>query len=107
MPFMSPSAAHPQNMLHITRPFYTPTQNLIETTRGLAFRSQAVSHAMNLASGGEGRPERTERGGERPARGGASNRGGRRQGGTNPGGLSGGAMLGLPNGDAESDGGES
>lgn len=39
-------SADTQNMLHITRPHTTPTASLIETTRGLAFRSQAVQYAM-------------------------------------------------------------
>lgn len=47
-------------MLHITRPHATPTATLIETTRGLAFRSQAIQFAMQ-SSVGEPR-ERGERG---------------------------------------------
>ncbi|KAE8542779.1 eukaryotic translation initiation factor 3 subunit E [Cryptococcus gattii VGV] len=49
-----------ENMLHITRPHATPTATLIETTRGLAFRSQAIQFAMQ-SSVGEPR-ERGERG---------------------------------------------
>lgn len=41
-------------MLHISRPHPTPTQNLIETTRSLAFRSQAVQYAMQRKAQGEG-----------------------------------------------------
>ncbi|KAL7420863.1 eukaryotic translation initiation factor 3 subunit E [Cryptotrichosporon argae] len=54
------------NMLHISRPHPTPTATLIETTRGLAFRSQAIQFAMqNTADAGK------ERGGRGGARGGA------------------------------------
>ncbi|WWC65295.1 eukaryotic translation initiation factor 3 subunit E [Kwoniella dejecticola CBS 10117] len=65
-----------ENMLHITRPHATPTATLIETTRGLAFRSQAIQFAMQSSGGGE-RPERGERG----ERGGRGGRGGRPRGG--------------------------
>jgi hypothetical protein len=59
------SADDCQNMLHITRPHTTPTATLIETTRGLAFRSQAIQYAMQSSesqprTGGE-RGERGER----------------------------------------------
>jgi translation initiation factor 3 subunit E len=40
------------NMLHISRPHTTPTATLIETTRGLAFRSQAIQAA--IGSGQQG-----------------------------------------------------
>lgn len=61
------------NMIHITRPHPTPTQNLIETTRGLAFRSQAVQYAMQRKAQGEGAEQRERgQGGQRGA-----NRGGR------------------------------
>jgi translation initiation factor 3 subunit E len=64
----------PQNMLHISRPHTTPTATLIETTRGLAFRSQAIQYQIQSMSekpaGGErgdrkqgGRGQRGERGG--------------------------------------------
>jgi translation initiation factor 3 subunit E len=90
---MSPSRiknnqADPQNMLHISRPHPTPTATLIETTRGLAFRSQAINYAMQNAGG-----ERQERG-ERGERGGRGGRGGRGRGG-------GGAGREQPNGDAQ------
>ncbi|KAK8850631.1 eukaryotic translation initiation factor 3 subunit E [Kwoniella newhampshirensis] len=52
-----------QNMLHITRPHATPTATLIETTRGLAFRSQAIQFAMQSTTGEPQRGERGERGG--------------------------------------------
>jgi len=80
--------ANPQNMLHISRPHPTPTATLIETTRGLAFRSQAINYAMQNAGG-----ERQERG-ERGERGGRGGRGGRGRGG-------GGAGREQPNGDAQ------
>nr|ODN96774.1 eukaryotic translation initiation factor 3 subunit E [Cryptococcus depauperatus CBS 7855] len=52
-----------ENMLHITRPIATPVATLIETTRGLAFRSQAIQFAMQSSTGGEAqRGERGERG---------------------------------------------
>ncbi|WWD20809.1 eukaryotic translation initiation factor 3 subunit E [Kwoniella shandongensis] len=58
------------NMLHITRPHATPTATLIETTRGLAFRSQAIQFAMQSSTGEpQPRGERGERG-ERGGRGG-------------------------------------
>jgi hypothetical protein len=90
---MSPSRiknnqANHQNMLHISRPHPTPTATLIETTRGLAFRSQAINYAMQNAGG-----ERQERG-ERGERGGRGGRGGRGRGG-------GGAGREQPNGDAQ------
>ncbi|WWC98263.1 eukaryotic translation initiation factor 3 subunit E [Kwoniella sp. B9012] len=65
-----------ENMLHITRPHATPTATLIETTRGLAFRSQAIQFAMQ-SSAGDSRGERGERG----ERGGRGGRGGRTRGG--------------------------
>ncbi|KAK6906317.1 eukaryotic translation initiation factor 3 subunit E [Kwoniella mangroviensis CBS 8507] len=65
-----------ENMLHITRPHATPTATLIETTRGLAFRSQAIQFAMQ-SSAGDSRGERGERG----DRGGRGGRGGRTRGG--------------------------
>ena len=40
------------NMLHISRPHTTPTASLIETARGLAFRSQAVHHALQSYNSG-------------------------------------------------------
>lgn len=80
--------ANSQNMLHISRPHPTPTATLIETTRGLAFRSQAINYAMQNAGG-----ERQERG-ERGERGGRGGRGGRGRGG-------GGAGREQPNGDAQ------
>ncbi|ORY31299.1 eIF3 subunit 6 N terminal domain-domain-containing protein [Naematelia encephala] len=58
------------NMLHISRHHTTPTVTLIETTRGLAFRSQAVNYAMQSTTG-----ERRD-GGER-GRGRGRPRGGR------------------------------
>ena len=64
-------------MLHITRPHTTPTATLIETTRGLAFRSQAIQYAMQ--SSGSGEPQ--QRGGERGERGERGGRGGGRGGG--------------------------
>ena len=90
---MSPSPisniqTNSQNMLHISRPHPTPTATLIETTRGLAFRSQAINYAMQNAGG-----ERQERG-ERGERGGRGGRGGRGRGG-------GGAGREQPNGDAQ------
>lgn len=60
------------NMLHISRPHQTPTATLIETTRSLAFRSQAIHYAMT-------KKDQTERGGAGGASGGG--RGGRAQGG--------------------------
>lgn len=62
-------------MLHISRTHPTPTATLIETTRGLAFRSQAINYAM-MNAGGERSGERGERG-ER----GRGGRGGRGRGG--------------------------
>jgi translation initiation factor 3 subunit E len=60
-------------MLHITRPHTTPTATLIETTRGLAFRSQAVQYAMQSTTGearaGAERGGRGGRGGGRGGRG--------------------------------------
>ena len=78
-----------QNMLHISRPHATPTATLIETTRGLAFRSQAINYAMQNAGG-----ERQEKG-ERGERGGRGGRGGRGRGG---GGGGGGGGREQPNG---------
>ncbi|WVF67736.1 eukaryotic translation initiation factor 3 subunit E [Kwoniella sp. CBS 6097] len=70
-----------ENMLHITRPHATPTATLIETTRGLAFRSQAIQFAMQSSAGGEPQRERGERG-ERGGRGGRGRpRGGAPSGG--------------------------
>jgi translation initiation factor 3 subunit E len=48
-------------MLHISRPHTTPTATLIETTRGLAFRSQAIQYAIQNTS-------EQRHGGERGAR---------------------------------------
>ncbi len=59
----------PQNMLHITRPHPTPTQTLIDSTKGLAFRAQAIQFAINRKVAGEGAEARGERG-ERGGRGG-------------------------------------
>jgi translation initiation factor 3 subunit E len=59
-------------MLHISRPHQTPTATLIETTRSLAFRSQAIHYAMT-------KKDQAERGGAGGASGGG--RGGRAQGG--------------------------
>ncbi|WVQ86146.1 eukaryotic translation initiation factor 3 subunit E [Cryptococcus sp. DSM 104549] len=58
-----------ENMLHIARPHATPTATLIETTRGLAFRSQAVHYAMQSSTGEQQQRERGERG-ERGGKGG-------------------------------------
>lgn len=35
-----------QNMLHITRPHSTPSADIIDTTRSISFRSQAIQYAM-------------------------------------------------------------
>jgi translation initiation factor 3 subunit E len=68
-------------MLHISRPHTTPTATLIETTRGLAFRSQAIQYQIQSMSeqrtGGGERGERGEKGG----RGTGRTRGGGRTGG--------------------------
>ena len=67
-------------MLHITRPHTTPTATLIETTRGLAFRSQAVQYAMQTSASGD---LHRAGGGDRGGRGGrGGGRGGRGGGGT-------------------------
>ncbi|ODN90153.1 eukaryotic translation initiation factor 3 subunit E [Cryptococcus wingfieldii CBS 7118] len=42
-----------ENMLHITRPHPSATASLIDVTRGLAFRSQAVQFAIQSSVGGE------------------------------------------------------
>jgi translation initiation factor 3 subunit E len=66
------------NMLHISRPHPTPTATLIETTKGLAFRSQAIQYAMQRKAAGEGgEQQRGERGGRGGGRGGGAGRGGR------------------------------
>ncbi|EIW70070.1 hypothetical protein TREMEDRAFT_29490 [Tremella mesenterica DSM 1558] len=64
------------NMLHISRPYTTPTAYLIETTRGLTFRSQAINMAMASPD-----QQRSGERGERGNRGGRSGRGGTRTGG--------------------------
>lgn len=59
------------NMLYISRPQSTPTTTLIEATRGLAFRSQAVQVAMqNTAEQRSGERGERGKGGERRGRGG-------------------------------------
>jgi len=65
------------NTLHITRPHTTPTATLIETTRGLAFRSQAIQYAMQSSTGEAQRSDRGGRGGRGGGRGGRA--GGGRQ----------------------------
>lgn len=68
------------NMLHISRPITTPTATLIETTRGLAFRSQAIQYQIQSMS------EQRTGGGERGGRsaGGRGGRGGRTGGQQRP-----------------------
>lgn len=69
-------------MIHITRTHQTPTANLIETTRGLAFRSQAIQFAMTKKAQGESEENGAtgngggDRGGK-SGRGGGGGRGGR------------------------------
>lgn len=46
------------NMLHISRPHTTPTAALIETTRGLAFRSQAIQYALTSSGQPQAQPPR-------------------------------------------------
>jgi translation initiation factor 3 subunit E len=70
------------NMLHISRPLTTPTATLIETTRGLAFRSQAIQYAMANTSSEQRSGERGERGGRNT---GGRGRGGRTGGQSRPG----------------------